>query len=418
MSFVVNSYLFTKTIILVALNLVVGSPEIGAPNFSINGVTAGNGLTVGSPVIGAPALHQNHHLIASNLTVNSPVIGRPGVNALNTLTAVNLTVGSPVFGSPSLLIYIDFIIDNGHVTAVIGISTLVGNALTAINLTVGSPVIGVGNLSIHQLTSNSLTVGSPVIGAPALTQNYHFIATNLTVGSPVFGAPTISFPDPFFSDVVLLITAVTGSDGDTTYTERSNSAHVFSSAGAGTIVSNTHSEYGTLSIKSHNTTAWFTPDSNDWDISSANSDKFTIEYSFYQTDTASNYGIFGQVPGSGNFAYFARHNVANWELLWSIDGTSFQTVSAVGAITSANTWVKYCIEKNSSGKIRFYVNGTMVASSTPVDSSIHHSTGDFFINQSGASQDSWLDNVRLTRNQARYDTDGTYTVATGNFPII
>jgi hypothetical protein len=220
--------------------------------------------------------------------------------------------------------------------------------------------------------------------------------------------------DTDISNVVLLA-SFEGTDGDTSYNEQAHGRAL--SFGSGTTISSTHSEYGATSFKSFNgaTATW--ADNTDWDLANANSDPYTIEYSLYQTDTASTYDPFGQFPGAGNFAYLARHNATTLQFYWSADGSALLgPIQATSAIPSANTWHKYCIEHNGSGKIRLYVNGTMVASSTPADSTIFNSTGALTIGSAGAGQSSWMDNLRVTKGVARYDSDGGYTPATAAFP--
>jgi hypothetical protein len=219
--------------------------------------------------------------------------------------------------------------------------------------------------------------------------------------------------DPLYSKVVFL-TDGQGTNGATTIIDQSSYHHSLSSS-AGSALDNTDAEYGGTALKGHNTTPWSAADSPAWNISPTNSSKVCIEYSLYQSDRASTYDVFSQLPGSGQYAWLSRHNGADWIFYWSSDGSSFQTLTASGGVGPAGAFSKYCIEKNAAGKWRMYRDGVMKANSTPADSSIHNSTGAMNFNGSGAGQDSWFTNARITLD-TRYDNDAGYTPATAAFP--
>jgi hypothetical protein len=221
--------------------------------------------------------------------------------------------------------------------------------------------------------------------------------------------------DPHFANVVFL-SDFEFADGTTSFQEQSSAARTVT-GGSGAEIDNAQAEYGSTSLKSPNTINCAVPDSADWDLSAANSDRFTFEYSYYQTDVASTYDVWSTNFAGGNRGLLLRHGGADYNLFWWHDGSSAQVLTATGAFTGlANQWVKWCIEKNSSGKFRIYRNGSMLTSVTPANSVIFATTGNPLINASGAGQTGWLDNMRITKGVDRYNNDAGYTPATGPFP--
>ncbi|MFL5238113.1 MAG: LamG-like jellyroll fold domain-containing protein [Rhizomicrobium sp.] len=82
---------------------------------------------------------------------------------------------------------------------------------------------------------------------------------------------------------------------------------------------------------------------------------------------------------SGHFGWLIRHSASSLgeiRFFWSNDGSSLSSLRLPGAGLNSltNQWVKICIEKNSSGKIRVYVNGVMKRSNTPANSAFHGDT--------------------------------------------
>jgi len=161
---------------LTALDLVVGSPVLGAPALGQAHAVTASGITVEGPVLGAPTLAQIHALVAPGLAVSTPGLGAPVVGQAHSLVASALVAGAPVLGTPLLS-------ENAPDV----------DALTADNLVVGSPVLGAPALGqIHVLGSVGLVTGAPVFGTPALEINTdHLVAADLVVGSPVLDSPTV-----------------------------------------------------------------------------------------------------------------------------------------------------------------------------------------------------------------------------------
>lgn len=227
--------------------------------------------------------------------------------------------------------------------------------------------------------------------------------------------------DPFFANVVLLAD-FEGASG-LSYIEQSPLAHTIS-VSSGTdgnsqsSFSTAQAEYGSKSLRSNNGIGGSIPTSSAWDLSDANSSQFTIEYSMFQATISGGniYNAFNRLTPFGSFSWLIRHADADVVLFWSQDGTTLQSLTATGAIPSANAWHKYRISKNSAGKFRIFVNGVMAASTTPANSTMFHSGTSLGFNQSATALTSYMDNQRITKDVCRDDSDANYTLPTGPFP--
>jgi hypothetical protein len=78
-----------------------------------------------------------------------------------------------------------------------------------------------------------------------------------------------------------------------------------------------------------------------------------------------------------------------------------------------------CMERNASDKLRLYMDGAMIASATGVSGGTNISGDALRIGDrgdGGLAWNGWLDELRLTKGVARYDTDTSFTVPTAKFP--
>ena len=242
------------------------------------------------------------------------------------------------------------------------------------------------------------------------------LALRLGLGLSHWGAVSpAETGDPFFSEVVFL-SGFEGVDGSTApFVEESPVGHTFT-PGITTKITTDQAKFGNSSYAGFNTTGGSIPDSPDLDISPSNTAPFTIEYWFRQPSRNNQSQPLNRFTSSGNWAFQVRHNSAgNVEFYWSTLGNNILSLIATNALGSVNTWVHYCIEKNTAGKLRIYVDGVMKTSSTPADSRIFASNALCFFNQAGAGETTYMDECRISR-VARYDSDSGFAVPTGPFP--
>ena len=237
--------------------------------------------------------------------------------------------------------------------------------------------------------------------------------------SPTVGAPPPA-TDPYFANVVLLL-GFEGTDGATTTTDESPASH-------SPITFNGNAQIDTAQAAVSSTASCLfdgsgdyvsIPDSADWDLSDANSDQFTIEFWMMPHNNGGSVPfVIGQAPGSSNWGWYIDYNLQKCSFNYSSNGGGFTTVSPGAATMSIDAWHFIAVSKNSSGKIRLWLDGAFWGSATPADSSIFNSTGALEIGRSAgvAIYNGWLDEIRITKGICRYDTDGSITVPTAAFP--
>src|SRR4051812_47428879 len=135
---------------------------------------------------------------------------------------------------------------------------------------------------------------------------------------------------------------------------------------------------------------------------------YTIEFRLYPT-AAATMALVLKDGGANNFdinlssgAIALRHNSS--------------AVASGGSITT-NAWNAVCVERGTADKCRIYVDGAMVASAT---SSANIGTGGFLFiasrNSGSTPLQGYMDELRITKGAARYDSDAGYTLAAAAFP--
>lgn len=221
--------------------------------------------------------------------------------------------------------------------------------------------------------------------------------------------------DPHFANVVFL-SDFEGTDGaGVSFTEDSNSGHTVTGSGTA-VFSDDQARTGTTSLFA-GTGGASCADSDDWDLSDANADEFTIEYSIYNSGSLpSQWDVLSSF--SGSFGWLIRHG-SGGEITFfgSNDGSGLQiNFSTSGASLGSNAWNDICIEKDSGGKIRIYVDGVMRGSDTPVNSALHNSSGLAIGNHPGGPPTGYVDRLRITKGVARYASDSGYTPSDDPFP--
>lgn len=160
-----------------------------------------------------------------------------------------------------------------------------------------------------------------------------------------------------------------------------------------------------------------------YDLSDANSDQFTIEC-WVKWEAQVTRGILGQwgVIGNRSWALSLRSgDVDDLNFGFSTDGTAITDIPTTGGGITTGQWYHLCVDKDSTGKIRIYINGVMRGSSTPANSTFHNSTNPLSIGLGQGADgdlDGWIDEVRITKGVARYASDAGFTIPTSAYPRI
>ena len=99
--------------------------------------------------------------------------------------------------------------------------------------------------------------------------------------------------------------------------------------------------------------------------------------------------------------------------------TQNYTVSNGAAFTpTVGQWYNIAVDRDASNNLRIYIDGVMVAKTTGYTSNVE-STAAFILGFGGGSEyfNGYIDEVRITKNFARYGSDAGFTVPTGPFSL-
>jgi hypothetical protein len=229
--------------------------------------------------------------------------------------------------------------------------------------------------------------------------------------------------DPYFANVVLLM-GFEGSDGSTTMPDESGTAKGNATVTGNAQIDTAQFKFGASSLLldgSGDRIAF--ADSDDFTLGTTNASPWTVEcWVRWNTLTSANRGIMGKGSGTPNNEWTLTGSSTIGELAFgiSLDGTSFGVlVTTSGASMTTGVWYHLCADKDATGKIRVYVDGVMLGSSTPADSAMVNRAADFVIGAQittgTVDMDGWVDEVRITKGVARYATDTSFTVPTAAF---
>ncbi len=233
--------------------------------------------------------------------------------------------------------------------------------------------------------------------------------------------------DPDWSNVVLLMgyEGVDGSTGAPGMTDESPAHHGTGVAANVAEIDTAQSKFGSSSllVTSGSPQLKFA-DSNDWCLSSSNSDQFTIECWLRLNTLPSAIIAFAGIVSQnllGTTWDFTVLHSGEFRFRSTAAGGSFDVdVSTSGGALTTGVWHHVAVDKAATGKVRLYKNGVMVGSDTPANSSILNSNGQLQIGSvgifGGNALDGNIDELRITKGVARYASDGGFVVPTTAYP--
>jgi hypothetical protein len=223
---------------------------------------------------------------------------------------------------------------------------------------------------------------------------------------------------------VVLLMGFEGADGSQTapgFTDESAARHGTATIANSPQIDTAQSKFGSSSLLSTGGAPGVTFNgSADWLLSSSNSDQFTIECFVRFSAFTAGYSCLVSWSAIGvvwDFSVLDSH-----ELRFRYVDTSVVTheVASTGAAITTGIWYHFAVDKDSSGKIRIYKDGVMLASATPADSSMSNQpTFALHIGSAGIFNadklDGWMDELRITKGVARYASDAGFTPPTAAF---
>jgi YD repeat-containing protein len=220
--------------------------------------------------------------------------------------------------------------------------------------------------------------------------------------------PVEGEPDPWFDRVSLLL-HLDGVAGGTSFPDSSVRAHTPSATASGLTTDPVSPRFGTAA-------GIFTggyllyPPSSDWDMGGGD---FTVEMwaKFNATAMGSRVFLLGQgtSSGGGQTFYIGKNTANQLTMLLTTSGTSASVAS--GSTVAANTWYHLALVR-AGNVLTLYRNG-VVEATAPVSGSVPVRQTQFGIGVlgeytanyggiSGTKMAGWLDEVRITKGQARY----------------
>jgi hypothetical protein len=234
--------------------------------------------------------------------------------------------------------------------------------------------------------------------------------------------PRAGYVDPFWSSVALLM-SMDGTNGSTTFTDKSINNHVFL-AYNGAQISTAQSRFGGSSVFIDGVDDLLAIPNNisgstaptlisDWWTSSYTFECWVRPTAFLSTTSTLLYAR----PVGGNF-YWSFGPVTNGALKmqWTNSGQTFmgQTLQSANSVISLNTWQHVAMTYDAAtATLRLFANGTLVAtrvglSGTPV------TAGPVWIGFGSNGFSGHADEIRITRDVARYTS--SFTPPTKEFP--
>lgn len=223
--------------------------------------------------------------------------------------------------------------------------------------------------------------------------------------------------DPNFANVSLLLN-MDGTNGGTTFTDKSNNALTVSVVGTAN-TDTSQAKFGTASAKLGSGANYLTvPSSSLFDFGTGD---FTIEFWFYSTVLNQQFQLFARAAnqsGSLTPIFIERKSNNTIGLSWTSTGSAW-VLDSVGGVTTlaASTWHHIAVTR-SGGTFRIFVNGTVDYTNGTSTAAVQNG-GDLvsigrwpkYTNNNGPY---FIDEFRITAGLARYTAN--FTPPTAAFP--
>jgi hypothetical protein len=216
--------------------------------------------------------------------------------------------------------------------------------------------------------------------------------------------------DPDFASVVLLM-HFNGTDASTTFTEVKGKTMT---ASGNAQIDTDQSKFGGASGQFDGTGDFVsTGDSADWHFSTV---PFTVELFVRHTGKNDTTAYVGQWQ-DGWYFY-----TEGGQLKFRARATNDDLLDIVYSWTpTLGQWYHVCAERNSSNRMRLYVDGVMVANTNTVfNRDLQNSANGLTIGRIPGFSDydfnGHIDEMRITKGVARYNSDSGFSVPTAPFP--
>lgn len=202
-----------------------------------------------------------------------------------------------------------------------------------------------------------------------------------------------------------------GTNGQTTFTDSSPSAHPLTRGGTTTVTtSQVKFGSGAADLTASSTGIKATSGLSDFDFQSG---QFTLEAWAYASTTPAIAGIIAQYNNASGGGWLFG-SVTNALVFWYYDGGAILRQYSSGAAFATGAWHFYTADRDAGGTLRLYIDGAVVGStSAPTFQTAAVATN---IGNTNRVTDHWpgyIDEVRITKGTALYA--GAFTPPTAPF---
>lgn len=220
--------------------------------------------------------------------------------------------------------------------------------------------------------------------------------------------------DPFASSVSLLL-HMDGTNGSTTFVDKSNSANTVTVSGTASVSTSVY-KFGTGSLAgsraNYPSTHYLSvADSSSLEFGSGD---FTIECWFYITATNSIQGVASKGhTGPSNLSWTLYYSEFNGGFVfgYSADGSSATNLTFGGFTAATNTWYHVALTRSGSN-LRMFVGGSQIGSTQTISATLFNGSADVRVGWSANfGLDGYVDEFRLTKGVARYTANFTAPTA-------
>lgn len=295
-------------------------------------------------------------------------------------------------------------------------------------LSVRSQMEGVANSTLFGMQCGDGTrfADSPIIDMSArvleTVHDFENFTVQFVAGEVLRCDATIPETDPDFGDVVLLLHA-DGAAGSTSFVDSSSFANTVTASGGAQVSSGAKFGTGALVCDGSGdylSTNIATLGVSGTALSATNTSPYTIEcWAKFTAVNRVQYLVMIDTGLNGRFFRLWQDGDDELKFRWEDTGGIWDPANEIvtsGLNIATDVWYHIAADKDSTGKVRLYVDGVMVASDTPANSVIGP-TGDPV--QVGWNFLGLIDDVRISRMISRYGDvggDASFTPPTQAFP--
>lgn len=208
-----------------------------------------------------------------------------------------------------------------------------------------------------------------------------------------------------------------GANNSQAAADLSDSMHSSFTYGNSAVNSTTQKKFGQSSLSTSGATNRYFAVADGLTDFNFGSGEFTIElWAYPQTNSDCCFASMWHSTTVSNEGFFFGRSAANLAFYYSTTGTNTPVVQAAHNLTTS-AWSHYAVDRDASGVIRVYHNGTVIASATDT-SALFASTRTFRLGNdelAASNFPGFIDGVRIVKGEAVYG--GAFTPSENFYPL-